>query len=426
MLGVLDELRDLTDPIRIAVVGAGAMGLGLVRQIALTPGLTCVGVADLRLDRAEAAALATGRPYQVCDSAAQVHGAIGAGRMVVCADGRLLAAAAGVEVLLEASSAVLNAAETALTAVRHGQHLVLMNAEIDAAFGPVLAAEAAAHGVVMTGCDGDQHGVLKRLWDEVVLWGFEPVMAGNQKGFLDRYANPTTIVPEADKRRLDYRMCTAYTDGSKLNIEMSLLANGLGLTIAQPGMLGPRAAHVHEAFDRFDLAALRGTHGAVADYLLGAEPGGGVFVIGYCDDPYQADMLAYYKLGDGPFYLFYRPYHLCHLEVAGCVLLAARHGRALLAPRHGLRTQVIAYAKRPLRAGERLDGLGGYTCYGQIELTAAAKTPGLPIILADDVVLARDIAQDERLAWTDADMPDDRLDVRLHRASLALTPGSGA
>ena len=127
-----------------------------------------------------------------------------------------------------------------------------MNAEIDLLFGPYFAELAEANGVVCTSIDGDQYGVLKHLIDDFELWGFQPVMAGNIKGFLDRYANPTKIIAEADKRRLDYKMCTSYTDGTKLNIEMAIIANAFGMRTIKPGMTGPCADRVTEVFDLFD------------------------------------------------------------------------------------------------------------------------------------------------------------------------------
>jgi predicted homoserine dehydrogenase-like protein len=297
---------------------------------------------------------------------------------------------------------------------------VLMNSEVDLIFGPALVRAAAEHGLICTSCDGDQHGVIKRLLDEITLWGFEPVLAGNVKGFLDRAANPTTIVPEADKRNLDYRMCTSYTDGTKLSIEMALVANAYGLRTAVPGMLGPPARHVSEALDLFDFASIREGGSAVVDYVLGAEPGGGVFVVGASDDPYQRDMLEYYKMGKGPFYLFYRPYHLCHVEAMRSVAEAVLDQRPLLQPTRGFRTNVIAYAKTDLHAGDSCDGIGGYTCYGMIENAPPdGTTDGLPICLAEDVVLARDIARDERITIEDlAEVPRGREDFTLYEIAL--------
>jgi predicted homoserine dehydrogenase-like protein len=201
---------------------------------------------------------------------------------------------------------------------------------------------------------------------------------------------------------------------------MALLANGLGLRTHVPGMLGPRASHVREVFERFDLAALWRDRQPCVDYLLGAEPGGGVYAIGFCEEPYQREMLAYYKLGDGPFYLFYRPYHLCHVEAMLCVAEAALERRALLEPRYGFRTNVLAYAKKPLRVGEELDGIGGYACYGLIENVADdAPRPGLPICLAEGLRVRRAIDKGERIALADVDYDAGRLDFELHAKAVA-------
>ena len=267
--------------------------------------------------------------------------------------------------------------------------------------------------------------MIKRLLDEIVLWGFRPVMAGNIKGFLDRYANPTTIVPEADKRRLDYRMCTAYTDGTKLSIEMALVANGAGFRAHAPGMLGPAAESVEGVPALFDFEAIWDRETGLVDYILGARPSGGVFVVGYSDDSYQRQMLEYYKLGGGPYFLFYRPYHLCHVEAMRSIADAALDGKALLSPRYGFCANVVAYAKTDLRAGESCDGLGGYTCYGLIEnCDAGGRTDGLPICLADNVVLKRDVRKDERIALADVEVPAGRFDFDLYERALVAPMGA--
>jgi predicted homoserine dehydrogenase-like protein len=231
-------------------------------------------------------------------------------------------------------------------------------------------------------------------------WGFELVMAGNMKGFLDRYANPTSIVDEARKRNFDPKMTAGYTDGSKLCIEMSLVANAMGLSAPVTGMVGPRVDHVQQVLDEFDFDAIR-RNGPVVDYVLGAQPDGGVFAVGHCDNSYQRSMLSTFKMGSGPFYVFYRPYHLCHVEGMTAVRGVMR-GSPLLQPVHGFRTNVFAHAKKNLHAGECLDGFGGYACYGLIEnCDPTGAMSGLPLGLAEDVPLTRDIRKDERLAWSD-------------------------
>lgn len=415
------RLTSLPEPISVGIIGAGAMGCGLHYQTLVTPGIRCSALADIDLRRPTACAEAAKERYEVVETPEEMALAIEQGLLAVCTDGALIAEAGGVDVLLEASSSIEAAGRFAESALHFGKHLVLMNAEIDLAFGPYLAALADEQGVTYTSCDGDQHGVIKRVWDEVELWGIEPFLAGNIKGFLDREANPTSIIPEADKRNLDYKMATAYTDGTKLSIEMALVANALGLSTDVPGMHGPRAAHVQEALSLFDLEAFK-AQGGVVDYILGAEPGGGVFVIGCCDDPFQRRMLKYYKLGPGPNYVFYRPYHICHVEAMRSVAEACLDGVSLLRPEHGFRTNVYAYAKRDLRAGEELDGIGGYACYGQIEnVSLHEEDEGLPICLAEPARLVRSIPKGERILLTDVEVARTSDAWRLH--DLAVSRG---
>lgn len=397
--------------VRVGVVGAGSMGKGLFRQLMKTGGLTCVALADIRVERSIACVEEFGCPYRRVDSVASMRNAMRDEVVAVCEDGMLLSEC---DVVVEASSSVGPAGRICEAALKNGKHVVMMNAEADLMFGPFFLELARAHQVTYTSCDGDQHGVLSRLIDEITLWGFDLVLAGNIKGFLDRYSDPTKIIPEADKRNLDYKMATAYTDGSKLNIEMALLANGYNLRTDRIGMQGPPANDVQEALRLFDLERIWKSGQPVVDYLLGAQPGGGVFVIGHCEDRYQQSMMHYYKMGQGPFYLFYRPYHLCHVEAMKCIVEAVYEKKSLLQPIYGFKTMVNTFAKRDLKQGEVLDGLGGYTCYGLIE----NGLDGLPICLANDVVLKRDIRVDEKIGWDDVIVDWTRDDMRLYENGL--------
>ena len=417
-LPLWQRMQLLDENIKVAIIGAGTIGKGLFYQCRITPGIECVAIADVRIERGINCAELLPGEYRIVQDMETMHDTIRGGYLAVSEDGDLLARCEMADLLIEASSSIAAAGQFSVTAIRHGKHLILMNAEADLIFGPYLMALAQENGVVYSSCDGDQHGVIKHLVDELVLWGFHLVMAGNIKGFLDRYSTPSKIIPEADKRNLDYIQATAMTDGTKLNIEMALVANALDLTVIVPGMRGPLAARVHDVFDLFDFDQIWRSGCPVVDYILGAEPGGGVFAIGYCDNEYQRSMLSYYKMGDGPFYLFYRPYHLCHIEAIGGVAEAVLNGRPVLQPRHGFQTNVYTYAKRPIRKNERLDGLGGYTCYGLIEDCGRAVDPGLPVCLAGDVKVGRDIARDERISMTDIVCPTDRDDFVLYSKAL--------
>jgi len=420
---LLQRLEKQEEPVRVSIVGAGAMGKGLLHLSVQTPGIRVVALADLDVERAVECTEMLDLPYQVVQDQATMHAAIRAGKIALSSDGHLSATCASADIFIEASSAIGPAGRFCVQAIEDRKDVIMMNSEADLLFGPYLSHRASEKGLVYTSIDGDQHGVIKRLIDEMSLWGLDLVMAGNIKGYLDRRANPVSIVPEADKRDLDYKMCTAYTDGTKLNIEMALLANALGLTTPKVGMHGPRAEHVKEVFDLFDVGELYSAHGPVVDYILGAEPDGGVFVVGYSDDPYQQKMLRYYKMGEGPFYLLYRPYHLCHIEAMRTVAEVALDRQALLRPEKGFQTNVFAYAKKDLQAGDMLDGIGGHACYGLIENTGNQQVPsGLPICLAEDVTLRRDLSQDAPILWEDVVIDEERWDVRYFEKALTVAP----
>jgi Predicted homoserine dehydrogenase len=389
------------------------MGKGIVFQSLITPGIKCVAVADIDIKKCINSLESTGQDYKIVHTIMEMHTAIEDGAVAICEDGELLARCGMVDILVEASNSIIPAAQFAITALRHNKHLILVNSEIDLIFGPYLLQLALQNNLIYTSCDGDQYGVIKHLIDEIQFWGFQLVMAGNMKGFLNRYANPTTIIPKADKRNLDYRMCTSYTDGTKLCIEMALVANAFNLHTVTSGMNGPPARYVQDVLQCFNLEELWKERLPFVDYVLGAQPGGGVFVVGHCDNAYQRTMLEYYKMGKGPYYVFYRPYHLCHIEALATVK-AVEKGEALMQPSYGFRTNVYAYAKRNLRCGEILDGIGGYTCYGLIENREDnIVSPGLPICLADDVVIKKEVEKDQKIFLGDIEYRHDRFDYQL-------------
>lgn len=401
MANILNRLRALDAPIRVGIVGIGNIGRGLVLQCDTTPGMRTVAVADRLLDRAIACAEWRGREYEVVETVSSMHRAIERGRLAVTDDGTLIARSGLVDVHLDASSAIEPSGRFAAIALEHRKHVVMMNGEADLTFGPWLLGIARQNDVVYTAADGDQPAVIKRLIDDVDLWGFDLVMAGNMKGYLDRTINPTTMIPEANKRKLDYVMCTSYTDGTKLAIEMAVVANAIGARVSVPGMAGPRMNHVLEVFDHFDFASNWTPGRPVVDYILGAQPSGGVFVVAYTDDPHQQETLAWYPCdnGPGPFYVFHRPYHLGHIEAIQCIVEACLDHRSILEPVAGYLTNVYAYAKRDLRPGDRLDGIGGYTVYGLIENCADdERNPGVPIALCDGMTVLEDVPKDHKVS----------------------------
>jgi len=403
----------------MGLIGAGAMGKGLLYQSTLTRGIGCMALCDSNIDRAVNALESFGIPYEVADLPGAMNEILRRERVAVCEDGLWVAECESLDVVIEATSSIGSAGRHAMTAMEHGKHLVMMNSEIDLLFGPVFAATASRNKVVYTSCDGDQYGVLKHLIDDIREWGLQLVMAGNIKGYLDRHATASSVATEADLRNLDHRMCASFTDGTKLNIEMALIANACGMQTKLPGMNGPRMGHVRDVFQNFNFDDLWKDRRPFVDYILGAEPGGGVFVIGYCDNPYQREMLAYYKMGPGPFYLFYRHYHLCHIEAMKTVANAVTDRKCLLKPDFGFMTNVYAYAKSDLRPGVRLDGIGGNACYGLIENCPDNRIePGLPIGLAENVFLSRAVSKDEKIFLKDVVYDRDRYEFVLFEKAV--------
>src|SRR5438876_7745781 len=185
-------------------------------------------------------------------------------------------------------------------------------------------------------------------------------------------------------------------------MEATVLANATGLRVGRRGMYGPACDHVRDMANLLPADQLLGA--GLVDYALGAEPHTGAFVIVHEESPFKKAQLAYYKLGNGPFYVFYTPFHLPHIQIASTIGRAVIHRDPTVAPLAGPVCEVVAVAKRDLKAGEQLDGIGGFCTYGLIDNAAAARaTAALPIGLSDGCVLLRDVSKDEVLAFHDVE-----------------------
>jgi predicted homoserine dehydrogenase-like protein len=410
----LEECERAGKPIRVAMVGAGFMGKGIALQIeTATPGMRLVAIANRTVSRAREAYEQAGAEDVVeVESAAALRQAIDAGRPAVTADASLVASADGVDAIVEVTGAVEEAAHVVTRALDHGKHAILMNAELDGTVGPVLKRHADRAGVVYTNADGDQPGVEGNLYRFVRGIGVRPVLCGNIKGLHDPYRNPTTQQGFAERWGQNPKMVTSFADGTKISFEQAIVANATGMRVARRGMLGPTVeagTPVEQAANLFPLEKLLEGPGIV-DYVVGAAPGPGVFVLGTHDDPRQRHYLELYKLGEGPLYCFTRPYHLCHFEVPNTVARAVLFGDATLAPAGGPQVDVVAAAKVDLEPGQELDGPGGYLTYGLAENHAAAADERLLLMgLAEGCRVARPVAKDAVLTVDDVELPPGRL-----------------
>lgn len=404
------------NPVRVAIVGAGYMGRGAALQIiSAFAGMRLVAVSNRTLSEAARAYRQAGvQDVATVETVAQLEQAIDRGQYAITDDGQLLAQAEGVDVLIEATGEIEFGAHIVTRAIAHRKHVVLMNAELDATVGPLLKVYADRAGVIITNADGDQPGVVMNLLRFVRSIGYRPVLAGNIKGLQDPYRTPETQKAFAEKHGQKPRMVTSFADGTKISMEMAVVANATGFKVGRRGMYGPRCAHVNEALKLFSLDEL--LKGGLVDYVLGAEPGPGVFVLGYNDDPIKQPYMSYFKMGDGPLYCFYTPYHLPHLEVPLTAARAALFHDAAITPLGAPVCDVITIAKRDLKAGELLDGIGGFTCYGTLDNSDVVQARQLlPMGLAEGCVLTRDVPRDQAITYADVQLPEGRLCDQLRR-----------
>jgi len=413
------------DPVRVALVAAGYMGRGIALEILRAfPGLRLVAIANRTADQAERAYREAGATeFRAVASAAELDKAILDRVYAVTDDPTVVCRAQGVEAIIETSGDVEFGAQVALEALENGKHVILMNAEVDAAVGPILKIHADRNNAVYTYTDGDEPGVAMNLYRFVDSIGYKPVMMGQIKGFLNRYRNPDTQREFAAKHKQKPAMVASFADGSKLALESAIMGNATGFKPAKLGMYGYECKHVKDLLQHFkpeDFA-----NGGFVDFVLGAEPHTGAFVMGYNDDPVLRQYMAYFKFGEGPLYMFYTPYHLPHLQLPHSVARAVLFQDPTLTPRGAPVCEAVAYAKQDLKAGEKLDGMGGFTNYGLIDTYENSLQHGyLPMSLSVDCRMKRDIARDQPLRYSDVTLPTGRTCDRLRAEQTAYFAGS--
>jgi len=424
----LKKRQEDGNPIRVGMIGAGFMGRGIAVQICKSvSGMELVAISNRTLTRAAGIYKEAGvtETYKVAKTK-ELEDNIRKGRFSITDNPDIICEADGIDAIIEATGAVEFTARLILKAFDHKKHVVLMNAEVDGTIGPILKKYAERAGVILTGADGDQPGVEMNLYRFVKGIGVKPVLCGNIKGLHDPYRNPQTQEAYAKKWGQNAAMVTSFADGTKISFEQSIVANGTGMNVGQRGMYGPSVeagAHLQDVVHLlYPLDQLVQGPGMV-DYVVGPQPSPGVFILGTHDDPIQQHYLNLYKLGKGPLYLFYTPYHLCHFEVPFTVARAVLFNDATLTPLDGPVVEVIATAKVALKANTLIDGLGQYMTYGLCENYETARSENLlPIGLAKGCRLKKDIARDQVLTFDDVELPPGRLSDRLWQEQLQMFP----
>lgn len=404
------------NPIRVAMIGAGFMARGIANQIINSvPGMKLVGIANRTIENAHRAYRDAGAEFTHVKTGNEFQDAMKAGKYAVTDDPYVLTDAEGIDCIMEMTGAIEFGAKVVHRALTNKQHVVTLNAELDGTIGPILKKIADQNGVIFSGGDGDQPGVELNLYRFVKSIGLTPLVCGNIKGLQDPYRNPTTQEGFAKKWGQNPYMVTGFADGTKISFEQAIVANATGMKVAKRGMSRGKdwKQHIDGLTKEYNVDELRKL-GGIVDYVVGATPGPGVYVFATHDDPKQKHYLNLYKLGEGPLYSFYTPYHLCHFETPLSVARVVLFGDAVIAPIDGPLVDVITTAKIDLKAGTEIDSIGGYHTYGEAEnsdITAAQNL--LPMGLAEGCKLKRDVKKDQAITYDDVELPAGRISDKL-------------
>lgn len=414
-------------PVTVGMIGCGFMGRGtLINVERHMPVLRIAAICNRTVERAVQALVDAGvdrAEIEEVSSLAAMDRVLAAGRRAVTADPALIARSAAIEVVFETTGHVDYGAGVTVDCLDNGKDIVSLNVELDATVGPLLRRRAAAAGTIFSGADGDQPGVTMNLVRHVRAMGLEPLVCGNIKGLQDRTRNPTTQEAYARQWNQTPTMVTSFADGTKMTAEQVVVANAVGLTVSQRGMIGrDHRGHVDDLAACYDVGELRRL-GGIVDYVVGAQPSPGIYVLAAARDGNQAFFLDLGKLGKGPLYSFYTAWHLTVLEFGISIARVALCRDTVIGSTAGPSLDVVAAAKRPLRCGETLDGIGGYMTYGVAERHQETRRQNLlPMGLAEGSRLKRDLPADQVLTCDDVELPAGSVVHALRREQDALFP----
>jgi predicted homoserine dehydrogenase-like protein len=393
--------KELGRPVRVGLAGAGQMGSGLAAQIGKIPGMELVACADIDLARAENALKLAGIDKIGHNSDASASIESGQGGVV---DNAKALAELPIDIVYEATGVPWVGAEVADACIDASKHILMLNVETDVTIGQYLANKANKNGVIYSVANGDEPVACKELYDFSVDLGFEIVCVGKGKNNpLDQTANPDTCLEKATKKKMNPKMLASFEDGSKTMIEMAALANAIGLPPDRVGMNGP----VSEVKD-LNKTLIPSEDGGVlsgigrVDYAFGPAPG--VFSIVKSDNQTVIDEMEYLSMGAGPYYTFYRPYHLASIEAPRSVGMAIINKEPGLQPTTWI-AEVIGHAKKDLVKGDKIDGIGGYASYG-VTYPVEQSKEFVPLGLLEGAEVLEDIKAGDPISKSAVQLPD--------------------
>ncbi len=448
MLELGKKLRNLQKEgkyIKIALAGTGQMGSGLISQLRELAGMQIVAVVnrnvnrlintlkELEIDNSEFMVVGAGcklnsknknknqiilKDNKLDKEAVEVLNRLVCEKKIIVGDNlSMLFVLNDIDVIVDATGSPEAGAFIAWNAILNRKHIVTLNVEADATVGPILKKMADDAGVVYTVSAGDEPAALKELYNFADTLGLEIIAAGKGKNNpLDHYANPATLKDYAESKGSSPTMMTSFVDGTNSMVEMACLSNSTGLVPDCRGMHGPKA-DIKDLVNVFRLKSEGGilSRKGVVDFAIGDAAPGVFLVYSTSNKMIRAD-LKYLMLGEGPYYLLHKPYHLISIETPLSIALAYFYGEPTIAPDRGMVSEVITIAKKDLRAGDIIDGIGKYTVYGLIDEYAKAKKENLlPIGISEGCILKKDIEKDQPIKYNDVQPARDSQVLELRR-----------
>jgi predicted homoserine dehydrogenase-like protein len=424
----LAELEKNDKPIFAGIVGAGQMGRGMVAQMLSMKGMRPAVVVDVVLDNARnaytGAGLKEGVDFGAAETIAEGDKLLGEGKFVISGNSELATKCGPVHCVVDATGVPEVGAKAAIDAINNGKHIVMLNVETDVCIGHILYKLATNAGLVYSGSAGDEPGVVLELFDFADALGFDIRVIGKGKNnVIDYECTPETVAEEAKRKGASPKMICAFKDGTKTMVEMTAMANATGFL---PDVIGAHGA-AGTVKDLPDLLSLKseGRGGILnsyrtVEYINGVAPG--VFIIIASDQPHINHEMAYLSMGSGPNYVLYRPYHLTSLETPLTVAKACIDHVPSIVPRAGLVAETGTIAKRDLKAGEKLDGIGGFTIRGTFMSAADAREKNvLPMGLVNkNTVMLKDVKKGSFVTYADVKLDESTLMVQLRKLQDAL------
>jgi len=397
------------NPIAVGLIGCGQMGSGLAHTINNIDGMAVRAIADVDVDRGVQTFGDMRVPAELVsavETLSQAQDALSTGGNIVTADAELLTQIDAIEANVEATGVPDIGAQIALRCIENRKPIIMLNVETDVTVGAYLSRLARKAGSVYTVASGDEPGVCKMLHDQAVLMGFEVICLGKCKNNpIDPAMTAQRCRAEAESKDMNPKILASFIDGTKTMVEMAAVSNATGLLPDAPGMHGPKV-EVEDLTRRFVPRADGGIfeHRGTVEYSTGSFAPG-VFAIVHTDDARIRKDMKFITRADGPYYLHYRPYHLCDLETPQSIAEAVLLGEVTVAA-ETMNAEVVAVAKRNLDAGTKVEGIGGADIYGRIyTYQQARQLNAIPLGIAAGGKVTAPVARGEILSQSNFD-PD--------------------